>query len=178
MGYLDKNIKASIHGNIDDIVCDKHPMEFHQIAKKLADGSWPKLILVEGAPGVGKSTFAWNMCRNWSEGNILSQYKLVVLLRLRDKRVREAEILCDLIYYHDPEEQKLIVKEILISNGSETLLLFEGYDELPVQLQKDKESILVQIVSGDCLPETTVLVTSRHFSKWVHCKHEKNLPAQ
>ena len=154
--------KASIHGNIDDIVSDKHPMNFQQIAKKLADGSWPKLILVEGAPGVGKSTFAWKLCRKWSKGKILSQYKLVVLLRLRDKHVREAKTLYDLFFYDDPEEQKLIVKEIIKSNGKKTLLLFEGYDELPVQMQKDKESILVQIISGKCLPEATVLVTSRH----------------
>ena len=154
--------KASIHGNIDDIVCDKHPMEFNQIAKKLDDGSWPKLILVEGAPGVGKSTFAWKLCRKWSKGKILSQYKVVVLLRLRDKHVREAKTLYDLIYHHDTEEQKLIVKEIVKSNGKEILLLFEGYDELPAQLQSDEDSIIVQIVSGKRLPEATVLVTSRH----------------
>ena len=137
-------------------------MEFHQIAKKLADGSWPKLILVEGAPGVGKSTFAWKLCRKWNKGKILSQYKLVVLLRLRDKHVRETKTLCDLFFYDDPEEQKLIVKEVIKSNDKETLLLFEGYDELPAQMQKDKESILVQIISGKRLPEATVLVTSRH----------------
>ena len=137
-------------------------MEFHQIAMKLADGSWPKLILVEGAPGVGKSTFAWKLCWKWNKGKIMSQYKLVVLLRLRDKHVREAKTLYDLIYYHDPEQQTLIVKEILKSNGKETLLLFEGYDELPAQMQEAKDSILLQIISGRCLPEATVLVTSRH----------------
>ena len=141
-------------------------MEFNQIAKKLADGSWPKLILVEGAPGVGKSTFAWKLCRKWSKGKFLSQYKLVVLLKLRDTHVREAKTLYDLIYYHDPEEQRLIVKEILKSNGKETLLLFEGYDELPAHMQEDEESILLQIISGKCLPEATVLVTSRHSASW------------
>ena len=160
--------KASIHGKIDDIVCDKHPMEFHQIAK-LDDGSWPKLILVEGAPGVGKSTFAWKLCRKWSKGKILSQYKLVVLLRLRDKHVREAKTLYDLFFYDDPEEQKLIVKEIVKSNGKDILLLFEGYDELPAQLQRDKESILLQIISGRRLPEATVLVTSRHSASGFLC---------
>ena len=153
--------EASIHGNIDDIVCDKHPMNFQQIAK-LADGSWSKLILVEGAPGVGKSTFAWKLCRKWTKGKILNQYKLVVLLRLRDKHVREAKTLYDLFYYDDPEEKKLIVKEIVKLKGKETLLLFEGYDELPAQMQKDEESVLLQIISGRCLPEATVLVTSRH----------------
>ena len=154
--------KASIHGNIDDIVSAKHPMEFHQIAKKLDDGSWPELILVEGAPGVGKSTFAWKLCWEWTKGKILSQYKLVVLLRLRDKRVREAKTLYDLIYYDIPKKRELIVDELISSDGKETLLLFEGYDELPAQLQKDEESILMQIISGRCLPEATVLVTSRH----------------
>ena len=137
-------------------------MEFQQIAKKLADGSWPKLILVEGAPGVGKSTFAWKLCRKWNKGKILSQYKLVVLLRLRDKRVREAKTLYDLIYYDIPKKREQIVEELIQSFGKETLLLFEGYDELPAQLQRDEESILVQIISGNCLPEATVLVTSRH----------------
>ena len=154
--------KASIRGNIDDIVCDKHPMEFRQIAKKLDDDSWPKLILVEGAPGVGKSTFAWKLCRKWNKGKILSQYKLVVLLRLRDKRVREAKTIYDLFYYDIPKIREQIVEELILSNGKETFLLFEGYDELPAQKQKDKESILVQIISGNCLPEATVLVTSRH----------------
>ena len=154
--------KASIHGNIDDIVSEKHPIKFEQIAKKLADGPWPKLILVEGAPGVGKSTFAWKLCRKWKKGKILSQYKLVVLLRLRDKHVREAKTLYDLFFYDDPEEQKLIVKEIIASKGKETLLLFEGYDELPAQLQRDINSVPLQIISGKHLPKATVLVTSRH----------------
>ena len=169
-------IEASIHGNIDDIVCDKHPMEFQEIAKKLADGSWPKLILVEGAPGVGKSTFAWKLCRKWSKGKILSQYKLVVLLRLRDKRVREAKTLHNLFFYDDPEERKLIAKEIVTSKGKETLLLFEGYDELPAQLQRDEDSVVLEIISGNCLPKATVLVTSRHSaSGFLREKYKKQI---
>ena len=152
-------------------------MEFHQIAKT-DDGSWPKLILVEGAPGVGKSTFAWKLCRKWCKGKILSQYKFVLLLRLRDKHVREAKTLYDLIYYHNPEEQKLMVKEILKSNGKETLFLFEGYDELPAQMQEAKDSILLQIVSGKCLPEATVLVTSRHSASWFILKYNGNRISQ
>ena len=156
-----KFTKASIHGNIDDIVSDKHPLEFHEIAE-MDDGSWSEIILVEGAPGVGKSTFAWKLCWEWTKGKILSQYKLVVLLRLRDKHMREAKTLYDLIYYKDSKKRTLIVEQIDELNGKEILLLFEGYDELPVQLQRDEDSIIVQIISGKRLPEATVLVTSRH----------------
>ena len=159
-GKFEKFTEASIHGNIDDIISEKHPMKFHQIAK-MDDDSLPKIILVEGAPGVGKSTFAWKLCREWSKGKILRQYKLVVLLRLRDKHVREAETLYDLIYYHDSNKRTLIVEQIYKLNGKEILLLCEGYDELPAQMQNDKESILFQIISGGHLPKATVLVTSR-----------------
>ena len=81
--------------------------------------------------------FTWKLCRKWSTGN-LNQYKLVVLLKLRDKHVHEAKTLYDLIYYDDPEEKKLIVKEIVKSNGKETLLLLEGYDELLLKFKEIK----------------------------------------
>ena len=77
----------------------------------------------------------------------MSQYKLVVLLRLRDKHVREAKTLYDLIYYHDLKKRTRFVEQIDDLNGKEILLLFEGYDELPAQMQNDKDLILVQIVS-------------------------------
>ena len=82
----DQFTKATIHGNIDDIKKSKKAIDINQIAQ-LPDGSQPKSILVEGAPGVGKSTFAWKICRKWGKGKLIVQYKLVVLLRLRDKSV-------------------------------------------------------------------------------------------
>ena len=82
----DQFTRASIRGNIDDIKKSKRATDIGQIAQ-LPDGSQPKCILVEGAPGVGKSTFAWILCRKWGKGRSLQQYQLVVLLKLRDKNV-------------------------------------------------------------------------------------------
>ena len=70
------------------------------------------LILVEGAPGIGKTTFAWKVCRKWAKGKILNEYGLVVLLRLRDKRVREVKCVADLFYHSDPELQSSVAREI------------------------------------------------------------------
>ena len=86
----DQFTKATIHGNIDDIKKSKKAMNINQIAQ-MPGGSQPKCILVEGAPGVGKSTFAWKLCHKWGKGKLLQQYQLVVLLRLRDKSVRAAK---------------------------------------------------------------------------------------
>ena len=74
-------MRATIHGNIDNIKKTKRATNIGQIAQ-LPDGSKPKCILVEGAPGVGKSTFAWKLCHEWGKGKSLQQYQLVLLLRL------------------------------------------------------------------------------------------------
>ena len=123
-------MRATIHGNIDDIKKSKQAMGIDQIAH-LPDGSQPKCILMEGAPGVGKSTLAWKLCRKWGKGKLLQQYRLVVLLRLRDKSVRAASNIADLFRYHDHKIQQTVVEEIQRTGGKGVLLLFEGYDELP-----------------------------------------------
>ena len=167
----DQFMRATIHGNIDDIKKSKRATEIDQIAQ-LSDGSQPKCILVEGAPGVGKSTFAWKLCRKWGKGELLQQYQLVVLLRLRDKNVRGAKNISDLFRYHDHQIQQAAVREIQRTGGKGVLLLFEGYDELPEEL-RTKNSIFLDVIKGEELPEATVLITSRSWaSEFLHreCK--------
>ena len=144
-------------------------MNIDQIAK-LPDESWPRCILVEGAPGVGKSTFAWKLCHKWGKGKLLQQYQLVVLLRLRDKSVQGAKNISDLFRYHDNQIQQAAVEEIQKTGGKGVLLLFEGYDELPEDLRTEN-SIFLNVITGWELPEVTILVTSRPWaSELLHIK--------
>ena len=62
------------------------------------------------------------------KGKLFQQYKLVVLLRLRDKSVRTAKNISDFFQYHDHQIQQAAVEEIQRSGGKGVLLLFEGYD--------------------------------------------------
>ena len=142
-----------------------------QIAK-LPDGSQPKCILVEVAPGVGKSTFAWKLCHKWGKGKLLQQYQLLVLLRLRDKSVRAAKNISDLFQYYDHQIQQAAVEEIQRTGGKGVLLLFEGYDELPEGLRSENSDFL-NVITGRELPEATVLITSHPWaSEFLHreCK--------
>ena len=89
------------HGDVDVIRGKKWPIDINQIATHLPGGALEKVILVEGAPGVGKSTFAWEFCRRWERGEIAQQYQLVLLLRLRDDRMSRAKSLDDLIFHRE-----------------------------------------------------------------------------
>ena len=156
---MDHFTKQTIHGDIDDIVHEKQSISMEEIGKAKGN-TLPKCILVEGAPGVGKSTFAWKLCRKWSKGKLLQQYRLVVLLRLRDKRVREAMTVSDLFYYFNRPIQQAVVEEIQATGGRGVLLLFEGYDELPAKL-RTSSSIFLEVIKGQELPSATILITSR-----------------
>ena len=170
----DQFTRATIHGNIDDIKKSKRAIQIDQIAQ-LPDGSQPKCILVEGAPGVGKSTFAWKLCRKWGKGKLLQQYQLVVLLRLRDKSVRVASNISDLFRYHRHLIQQAAVEEIQDTGGQGVLLLFEGFDELPEELRTE-DSVFLDIVTGRELPEATVLITSRPWaSEFLHMKCKRHI---
>ena len=171
---VDQFMRATIHGNIDDIEKSKRAMDISQIAQ-LPDGSQPKCILLEGAPGVGKSTFAWKLCRKWGKGKLLQQYQLVVLLRLRDKSVRAAKNISDLFQYRDHQIHQAVVEEIQRTWGKGVLLLFEGYDELPEELRTEN-SIFLDVITGRELPEATVLITSRPWaSEFLHWRCKRHI---
>ena len=130
------------------------------------DSSPPKTVVVQGVPGIGKSTFAWKFCRKWAKGKLYQNYQLVVLLRMRDRRVREATKLTDLfnaLHPHDPELTASVTKEVVSFGGKGVLLLFEGLDELPSSLLAE-DSLLLEILQGFSLPEVTLLVTSRPWA--------------
>ena len=170
----DEFTRATLHGNIDEIIGKKEPLEFTQIGIK-QDRSHARMILVEGAPGIGKTTFSWELGRRWSERKILQWYRLVVLLRLRDKRVREAKTIYDLLYYSDDEVRIDVAKEVTRNNGKSVLLLFEGFDELPRKLQTE-ESIFLDILCRRKLPKATVLITCRpSATKFLHSIFKANI---
>ena len=170
----DESTKHTIHGNIDDICKKKQAVDFTQIGRK-EDGSLAKLILVEGAPGIGKITFSWKVCRKWAKGKILQEYGLVVLLTLRDKRVQEIKCVADFFYHSDCELQNSVAKEIQDHQGRSVLLLFEGYDELPRKLQT-QQSIFLDILHKDFLPHATILITSRPTAtKFLHWKFKSEI---
>ena len=136
------------------------PIKLDEILKSGDDDSHPNCVIVQGAPGIGKSTFAWQFSQKWAEGSLYQEYDLVVLLQMRNPRVREAKTLSDLINYHD---NKAVAQEILEKGGEGVLLLFEGIDELPAACL-DEGSVFMDLFQGILLPEATILATTRPWA--------------
>ena len=114
------------------------------------------LVLVEGAPGIGKSTLAWELCRKWEEFSCMQQYSLVILLRLREEEVQNIANINKLFFSSDGET---IAREVSANHGRGILFILDGFDELPKPLQQ--KGFLLHLIQGRVLPESTVVVTSR-----------------
>ena len=159
---LDKFSKSTLRGDQNDVVYSKE----HTTQDDLGHPSWsggkqPRLILIEGAPGVGKTTFSGEFCHEWSQGKLLSDHKLLVLLPLRDNRVKSARNVSDL--FQHPQLQQAIAEQVESSGGEGVALWLEAWDELQ-ENKRQKSSVFLDLVHGSVLPKATVIVTSRPWA--------------
>ena len=98
--HADHFTKRYIRGDLDDvdysngIVYKKSPMKLSELDCHGCDSH--QVVLIEGAPGVGKTTFSWEFCKKWGKGKILRDHPLLLLLPLRDNNLKEAKTLSDL----------------------------------------------------------------------------------
>ena len=157
---MDSFTKSTIRGDKDDVIYKKYPM----IEDEVVDPKYrkkPRLVLIEGAPGVGKTTFSEQFCFKWSQGQRLNDHNLLVLLPLRDNRVRSAKSISDL--FHHPQLQGAIAQEVESSQGEGVVLWLEAWDELE-QRMREESSIFLDLVHGRKLPKATIIITSRPWA--------------
>ena len=136
------------------------PINITEILKFDADRKNRKFVLIEGAPGSGKSTTARYLCWLWAEGRIGQEYKLFIVIQLRVLKNTDCSDISDLLRFAFPESLKEAAKkEISAHSGRKVLFLFEGWDECP-----QKCAIVHKIVDGEELPASSVIITSRYNS--------------
>ena len=116
-----------------------------------------KVILIEGGPGMGKSTLAIKICKSWATGESFQQYDAIILLPLQDHDIQKAKEISDLLQIENKEERTQLNDEITKSLGNRICFILDGYDELPKPLQND--SVFVKLSKK--LPKCTVLYISR-----------------
>ncbi|XP_067016917.1 protein NLRC3-like isoform X2 [Acropora muricata] len=126
----------------------------------------PMIVLIEGEPGMGKSTYcqklaydwASKQCRKWDK----SFPRIDVLLLLRCREIKSGN-LWDAIEDQilpkgiEPEERKMFF-QFLRENPSKVLLVLDGLDEADPQ----KLEMYLELVQKKELPGCYIVLTSRH----------------
>ena len=160
---FDEFTKSTLRGDLDDVVYRKHHMEEVEVGHptRWTNRTQPRVVLIEGAPGVGKTTFSEQFCYKWSQGQRLTDHKLLVLLPLRDKGVRSAKNVSDL--FHHPQLQQAIAEEVEGSGGEGVVLWLEAWDELEEDM-RERSSLFLELVHGRVLPKATIIITSRPWA--------------
>ena len=123
-----------------------------------------KFVLVEGAPGIGKTFFCSELYRKWATLQSLQEYKIALLLKLRQERVQTAKSFFDILafFHFNTDFCARVEKEIYDGDGKDVLFILDGFDELPSSLVRDMNSFIMKVIRGQCgLSKATRLVTSR-----------------
>ena len=140
--------------------------ELAEILAPLEQSKDPQFILIEGAPGIGKSILLKELAYRWGNKQLLKTFKLVLLVSLRNPTVQQATLIKDLLQLFCNREDTRATQiattcsDHLVQNGGKDLVfLFDGFDEYPEELREN--SLIVDILKRKVLPYCALVVSSR-----------------
>ena len=122
----------------------------------------PKIVIIEGPPGCGKSTLSLHICLLWSEDKLFQEYKLVILVRLRDPAVQYARSIMDILPYQNKTVAQDVEKSIGASDGDGVLFILDGWDELPKTAPG--HSVILSLIDRTQLHKCSIVISSRPTS--------------
>ena len=132
---------------------------------KVPDRGEDIMTIVEGSPGIGKTTFCLKLAYDWAHGNIPSEctfpkFEVVFLLKCRDIGGDIMEAISEQLLPRDMEKsvEKLLHFMKDIHNQERLMLIIlDGLDELPEKSRHHVDELLHRRI----LPFCYVLATSR-----------------
>ncbi|XP_068107813.1 NACHT, LRR and PYD domains-containing protein 12-like [Hyperolius riggenbachi] len=133
----------------------------------------PRIVMVSGVPGVGKSTLLQKFTNEWVNGNLYQRFSFVFFFKFRElNRLIKESSLEDMILNQYPYLQSQI--ENILQHPEKLLFIFDGLDESTHQLnfitsklctdtkQKERVNIIVvNLLQQLLLTGCSVLMTSR-----------------
>ncbi len=120
-------------------------------------------LLVNGMPGVGKTTFCKQIAREWANGAILQKYDILLLVQLRDPQNSGAKAYGDFFYHDEEGIKEEVVKYIGRRSGDGVLFIFDGFDELSKR-DRNKGSLFLDIFNDKKLKKCSVVIASRPYA--------------
>ena len=160
-GPIDEElVRLTLRGNVDDIMKRKSSIVLKNLFKH--DNRRRKIILIEGAPGAGKSTLAWHIVQKWESGELFQEFRVVVFVQLRDPAIQSAKSLADLLPARSSNMRVELQSNMEACDGRGVLFVLDGWDEYGPGLQHS--SLFQQLI---CTPGevnmhfSSLIITSR-----------------
>ena len=159
-----EDVVSPAEGGNADVLREHDEVNVFEIFKTLEKGE-DVMTLVEGSPGIGKTTFCLKLAYDWAHGKIPTEctfpkFEFVLLLKCRDidgnimDTVREQLLPRDM---NKETVEKLLHFMEDIHNQEKILIILDGLDELPEKSQHHVDELLHRRI----LPFCYVLATSR-----------------
>ncbi|XP_066024874.1 NLR family CARD domain-containing protein 3-like isoform X2 [Pocillopora verrucosa] len=152
--------RKKTRGEITDVFVD-----MSSILDPYEECSAPRTVLIEGEPGMGKTTYCKKYAYDWAtkqqepQGCGSTAFKVVLLLKCRDIHSDVWEAIDDQLLPRDIDEEiKQQFFRFIRENQSSILLILDGLDELP----SSKLSMFSELIEGRVLPRCHIVATARH----------------
>ena len=156
-------VSPEYEGNAE-VLREHDEVNVFEIFKTLEKGE-DVMTLVEGSPGIGKTTFCLKLAYDWAHGKIPSEcpfpkFEFVLLLKCRDIDGNIMDTIREQLLPRDINKET--VEKLLhfmedIHNQEKILIILDGLDELPEKSQHHVDELLHRRI----LPFCYVLATSR-----------------
>ncbi len=155
---------------MEDLFKPSRELFNNQVLQTQDNTEKPRLLLVQGRAGIGKTTFVHYVAHQWSRGQLYTNYTWVFTIALRKLRLLPSTPVlslseCIRLSQFSDWEQKEFEElwnqriEPAIQNN-QVLLILDGYDETPEH--HSCESILKQLLTGSGkYANLSVLMTTR-----------------
>ena len=134
---------------------------------KVSDMGEDVMTIVEGSPGIGKTTFCLKLAYDWAHGNIPSEcsfptFEFVFLLKCRDIDGDIMKAISEQLLPRDMDMEKSVEKLLDLMKNIHNqerlvLIMLDGLDELPEQSRHHVDELLHRRI----LPFCYVLATTR-----------------
>ena len=124
----------------------------------------PRILLIEGEPGMGKTTYSQKLAYDWANkqdewDTSFPSIEVLLLLRCNDVKFGIWEAIDDQLLPDDIDEQaKENFFKYIRENQAKCLLLLDGLDEA----DSFKLDMYYSLVQSKLLPACHIVITSRH----------------
>ena len=123
----------------------------------------PRKVLIEGQPGVGKTTYcnkiAYDWAKNCKADDSFPNVQVLLLLKCKDINSELREAIDDQLLPKDmKKEEREKFFTFVWEHQSKVLLVLDGLDELPTH----KLPVYKEIIQGRMLSKCYLVVTARH----------------